>query len=179
MPQPADAALHPPQGSREPPTAAELRAWERWKHMAGTADATGRQRARNAVLGALEHHARDNGTQVAYGSAREALESYRQAQETQRAIMDHAEQTRQAVMNCAGDTANHAAETQRVVLTHAGETARRSLLFTAETVALVLSVAAASWLLAQAGQYLGLTYGVRAYQVWSGVAHGIPDDSGP
>lgn len=168
MPQPINTALHPPQGAREPPTPAELRAWERWKHMAGTTDATPKQRARNALLGAMEHHARDNGTQVAYTSAREALESYRQAQET-----------RQAVMNCAGDTANHAAETQRVLMNHAGETARRSLLFTIETLAVALSLAASAYLLAQAGQYLGLTYGVRAYQVWSGVAHGIPDDSEP
>src|SRR5690349_5944427 len=166
MPKPS--SLSPPQGVREPPTPAEIRAWERWKHM----DTTASRRARAAIVDALVHYdaQESQGQQQGHTGARACLSAPRPHHRP-----GSSPQTQHRTWQTPG-SARLTAATSRYT---ADRTAPSLLPLTIETIALALSLAASAYLLAQIGQYVGLVYGVRAYQAMLGGAHGVPEDSIP
>jgi hypothetical protein len=172
-----------PQGHRQPPTRAELRAWRRWERKtataeAGTTQATQAQAQDWRATGTYVHHIGPR--------ARKALVPTHDHRTTTQALADA--YTERAQTQSAGDwvqrmALEHSARTQRDATAFlstaqqtAERTARTNVLFAVESLALALSIAASAWLLVDSGQRLGMIYGIGAYQAWSGVAHGIPKD---
>jgi hypothetical protein len=164
-----------PQGHRQPPTPAELRAWRRWQHMDGA-----RALIVHDTHGALalrpDEETQDHSRITTASAQRQTLDA---GEWVRRQMIDNAESMQRLTLNHAErmqQTADRTLDTAERMTNTAEMTARTNLLLAMETLAVALSLAASAWLLIDGGQRLGMAYGIAAYQAWSGVAHGIPKD---